>query len=245
MRILKSVLISATAATASASTLVENALDAGCDPNGELPNAFNGGCISDKNCNTINGYRIYNHFYGESCANGTITLVPECRPITASPTPGFTCGTDTRLAIGTEVVLPNVPETEFAFDDRKVKLLRQEKYGSLAAGLNSQHLCSNEPGNYTCDFINQFSDGCNSPFNSTDGFTKFTDFFSVAGCEPKVTEHLEANGWVEEFKVFIGYDDLTWTLPGLQEVALDVHKVSLGSVLPCFTMVGSKVDHGL
>ena len=243
MRISKSVLISA---TATALTDVEVALSAGCDTNGDLPNAFNGGCISDKNCNTINGYRIYNHFYGESCANGTITLVPECRPITASPTPGFTCGTDTRLAIGTEVVLPNVPETEFAFDDRKVKLLRQEKYGSLAAGLNSQHLCSNEPGNYTCDFINQFSDGCNSPFNSTDGFTKFTDFFSVAGCEPKVTEHLEANGWVEEFKVFIGYDDLTWTLPGLQEVALDVHKVSLGSVLPCFTMVGSKVDdHGL
>ena len=227
MRISKSVLISATAATL---TDVEVAFSAGCDPTGDLPNAFNGGkdCISDKNCNTINGYRIYNHFYGESCANGTITLVPECRPITASPTPGFTCGTDTRLATGTEVVLPNVPDTEFTFDDRRVKLLRKNKYGSIVTGLNSQHLCSNESGNYTCDFINQFSDGCNSPFNSTDGFTKFTDFFSVAGCEPEVTDHLEANGWVEEFKVFIGYDDLTYTLPGsAKEVALDVHKVSV------------------
>ena len=111
-----------------------------------------------------------------------------------------------------------------------MKLLRKDKYGSIVTGLNSQHLCSNEPGNYTCDFINQFSDGCNSPFNSTDGFTNFTDFFSVDGCEPEVTDHLEADGWVEEFKVFIGYDDLTYTLPGLQEVALDVHKVSVRSV---------------
>ena len=224
MKILKSILISATAAS---QTDVEIALKAGCDPNGDLPNAFQGGCISDQNCNTINGYRIYNHFYGESCANGTMTLVPECRPITASATPGFTCGTDTRLATGTEVVLPNVPKTEFTFDARTVKLLRQDKYGSLVTALDSQQLCENVAGNYTCEFIKQFSDGCNTPIQSSDGFTKFTDFFSVADCEPEVTDHLGANGWVEEFKIFIGYDDLTYTLPGLQEVVVDVHKVSL------------------
>ena len=57
------------------------------------------------------------------------------------------------------------------------------------------------------------------------GYTKFTDFFAVSGCDPQVSNHNGTNGWSEEYKIFIGYDDLTVGLPGGKEVIVDVHKV--------------------
>ena len=60
---------------------------------------------------------------------------------------------------------------------------------------------------------------------SIDGYTKFTDFFAISGCDPEITEHQNNAGWSEEYKIFIGYDDLTVGLPGGKEVTVDVHKV--------------------
>ena len=101
---------------------IETALAAGCDVKGSKPNAFGGGCISDEVCNNVPGHRIFNHFNFASVEDGhqnrTLELVPECRKIDDSPTPGFSCGTDTRLKSGTEVVIPNVPETGYSFDNR-------------------------------------------------------------------------------------------------------------------------------
>ena len=103
-------------------TAIETALAAGCDVKGSKPNAFEGGCISDEVCNNVPGHRIFNHFNFASVEdahqNRTLELVPECRKIDDSPTPGFSCGTDTRLKSGTEVVIPNVPETGYSFDNR-------------------------------------------------------------------------------------------------------------------------------
>ena len=104
-------------------TAIETVLAAGCDVKGLRPNAFEGGCISDEVCNGIPGHRIFNHFNFASVENvqqnRTLELVPECRQINANPTPGFSCGTDTRLQTGTEVIIPNVPETGYAFDNRE------------------------------------------------------------------------------------------------------------------------------
>ena len=60
---------------------------------------------------------------------------------------------------------------------------------------------------------------------SIDGYTKFTDFFAISGCDPEITEHQNNAGWSEEYKIFIGYNDLTVGLPGGKEVTVDVHKV--------------------
>ena len=99
--------------------------------------------------------------------------------------------------------------------------MKKSKYESLSTALESHEFC-----HPTCDTIHQFSDGCSGSSQLIDGLTKFTNFFSVGDCEPEVTEHHNDNGWIEEYKIFVGYDDLTIQLPGGQEAILDVHKVS-------------------
>ena len=120
----------------------------------------------------MNGYRIYNHFHNLPSAYGKCELVPECRAINAIPTPGFACGTDTRLETGSEVVIPNVPGNAFGFDSRGIKLLRRSRYPSLETDLDSHSYCADQSGNYTCEPINHFSDGCASPIQSVNGLTR-------------------------------------------------------------------------
>ena len=207
---------------------VESALAAGCDPNGIKPNAFQGGCVADVFCNEQAGYHIFNHFHFSTDTSGAaeLKLIPECRPVTANITPGFTCGVDTTLATGTEVVIPNVPVTGYNFDARSIRLLKTGKYASLETALASHKLCEDEPERYTCENIDHFTDGCLSTLPSTNGLTRFTNAFSFADCAPEIIEHHEDDGWIEEYKIFIGYDDLSIDLPGGQKATLDVHKVS-------------------
>ena len=232
MKLLKSIQLATVANVAQGQALLPPsalALAAGCDMDGAKPNAHLGGCVSDDYCKELDGHRIFNHFHFTADSvrgfNQTLQLVPECRQIDADITAGFTCGTDTQLLTGTDVVIPNVPVTAYGFDSRTIKLLKKSKYHSLTTALETHKLCEEEPENYTCNAINHFSDGCSSTSQPINGFTRFTNFFSVDDCEPEITEHHEDNGWVEEYKIFIGYDDLTVQLPGGQEATLDVHKV--------------------
>ena len=213
----------------------EIALATGCDLIGTKPNAYLGGCVSDDYCNGLDGHRIFNHFHITSDSvkgfGQTLQLVPECRQIGAEITAGFTCGNDPSLVNGTEVVIPNVPETGFDFDSRTIKLLKRAKYESLSTALRTHMLCENEPKTHTCDSINHFSDGCSSAIDSTNGFTRFMNFFAVEECEPEVKDYHEDNGLVEEYKIYIGYDDLTFQLPNGNEAILNVHKVSQNRTL--------------
>ena len=227
MKLLTSVIVAAATAQSTA-TAVETALAAGCDVDGIQPNAYQGGCVADVFCNAQAGYHIFNHFHFSTDNSGAseLKLVPECRPVTAAITPGFTCGVDTTLKTGTEVVIPNVPVTGYNFDARSVKLLKTGKYASLETALDSHKLCEDEPERYTCENIDHFADGCLSTLPSSNGFTRFLNAFSYADCAPEVIEHHKDDGWIEEKKIFIGYDDLSADLPGGQKATLDVHKVS-------------------
>ena len=229
MKLLKSVQLATAMNIAHGQAIIspgEIALATGCDLIGTHPNSYLGGCVSDDYCNGLDGHRIFNHFHITSDSvkgfGTTLQLVPECRQIGADITAGFTCGTDPSLVNGTEVIIPNVPETGFNFDSRTIKLLKRAKYESLSTALKTH--C--EDKTQTCDSINHFSDGCSSAFPSTNGFTRFMNFFAVDDCEPEIEVHQEDNGWVQEHKIYIGYDDLTFQLPFGDEAIIDVHKVS-------------------
>ena len=116
MKLLKSIQLATVANIAQGQALIQPsaiALAAGCDLDGSKPNAYLGGCVSDDDCKELDGHRIFNHFHFTADSvrvfNQTLQLVPECRKIDADITAGFTCGTDTRLVTGTDVVIPNVP----------------------------------------------------------------------------------------------------------------------------------------
>ena len=218
MKLLKSVI----AAAVVANPAVENspartALLAGC-PNTK-PNASEKGCVSDDVCNNLPGHRIFNHFYYSPDSSEYI-LVPECRKTDAEVTAGFTCGTDTQLKHGSEVVIPNPPES----NGRSVKLLKSTKYktGNFKNALESN--CEDQSVR-TCETVNHFEDGCESNLTMADGFTIFKDFFTVAECEAEKNEYHEGDGWIEEYKIFVGYDDVVENFLG-REVITAVHKVS-------------------
>ena len=217
MKLLASVIVAA----ATANQAAESALNAGCSKDGLKPNAFQNGCISDDVCNKMENYRIFNHFY-YSTDSEELTLVPECRKIDADITAGFACGTDTQLKHGSEVVIPDVPETDFISDDRSVKLLKTTRFASVKAALGLH--CEEIFDDPTCITVNHFEDGCESTLANVNGYTVFKNFFTVPGCEAERTEHHDDAGWIEEYKIFVGYDDLVRTLRG-KEITLDVHKV--------------------
>ena len=196
---------------------------------GETPNAlFNGltfnRCISDTECDGMAGYEIFNHFHHGD--ERDLILVPECRLISAPPLPGFTCGSDATLETGTKVVVPKIPITGYDDDDRKIKILKTGRYTSLEKDLTEQSKCPDH-GTYIdneCPKIHHFFDGC--PGTPTaDGFVVFTDAFNQHDCQPKVSDHKENDSWVEEHKIYVGYNDLVKTIPGGLEVKKDIHKV--------------------
>ena len=221
MKVLKLIQLATVANVSHAKAQISaaaKALAAGCDLDGAKPNAYLRGCVSDDYCHGLDGHRIFNHFHltSDSVRGQRLTLVPECRQINADITAGFTCGTDTRLATGGEVVIPNVPVTGVDSDTRTIKLLKTEKYKSLSTALKT----------HNDTIINHFSDGCSSPFPPENGFTRFTNFFSIKDCEPEQIKQ-DNNGLIIGFKIFIGYDDLTVTVPVVQKVTVvDLHKVS-------------------
>ena len=179
-------------------------------------------CISDIECDSNVGYNIFNHFH--ESGNDDLTLVPECRLISANPMPGFTCGSNPTLKTGTKIVVREISSTGYN-DNRAIKILRSGRYTSLESDLTSQSDCPDHENTTYCPNIQHFYDGCPST-ETVDGLVVFRDPFNQVDCKPMVTDHKENNEWVEEHKIYIGYDDLVETLPGSSlEVRNDIHKI--------------------
>ena len=182
MKLLQSVIVAAVSANKPLSP-AETALQNGCEE-GPIPNAFkNDQCISDDDCNNKENHRIFNHFYFLKDTEPKFILVPECREIDAELTPGFSCGTDTRLEEGSEVVIRNVPETNFKSDQRSVKLLRREKFDLLEAALKSH--CEETSDDPTCNEINHFEDGCTSKLDQSSKSRQFFYCYKILSYRPK------------------------------------------------------------
>ena len=152
-----------------------------------------------------------------------MTLVPECRLTTAPAMPGFTCGSDSTLKTQTKMVVRGIPITDYN-DNREIKILKSGRYTSLETALEGQSDCPDHATVAECPNIQQFHDGCHGVTNA-DGLVIFTNPFNQAGCMPMVTDHKENDSWVEEHKIYVGYDDLVATLPGGLVVRTDIHKV--------------------
>ena len=194
---------------------------------GATPNALYDGfsfnkCISDTECDAKVGYHIFNHFYESE--NDDLILVPECRLIVANPMPGFTCGSNPTLKMGTKIIVRDIPSTGYVYDDRTIKILKSGRYSSLESALRRQKDCPEHGTTADCPNIQQFYDGCPST-QIVDGLVVFNNPFNQADCKPDVIDHKEDNEWVEEHKIYIGYDDLVETLPGNLEVRTDIHKI--------------------
>ena len=153
-------------------------------------------------------YFIFNHFVG---AATEMVLVPECRSIFAPDMPGFTCGSDPSLRKGTKIVVRGVPETGYANDNRQVKLLKADSYNDLSAALLGQSECPNHQNNY-CATIDHFKDGCGSNVgDSSDAIGDFVVFdnpFNQPDCAPNVTHITSNDSLMDEYKLYLGYDDL-------------------------------------
>merc|ERR1711953_707375 len=190
------------------------------------PNALYDGftfnkCISDTECDSKVGYNIFNHFH--ESGNDDLTLVPECRLISANPMPGFTCGSNPTLKTGTKIVVREISSTGYN-DNRAIKILRSGRYTSLESDLTSQSNCPDHENTTYCPNIQHFYDGCPST-ETVDGLVVFRDPFNQVDCKPMVTDHKENDEWIEEHKIYIGYDDLVTTVPGNLEVRTDIHKI--------------------
>ena len=197
----------------------------GCQ--GATPNALYDGstfkkCISDIECDSKVDYHIFNHFHEYGVED--LILVPECRLISANPMPGFTCGSNPTLKIGTKIVVRDIPSTGYSYDNRKIKILRSGRYTSLEDDLKDQSACPDHATTDYCPNIKQFHDGCPST-QIVDGLVVFNNPFNQDDCKPKVTDLMENGEWAEEHKIYIGYDDLVETLPGNLEVRTDIHKI--------------------
>jgi len=188
------------------------------------------------------GYHIFNHFH--ETANDGLILVPECRLITANPMPGFTCGTNPTLKTGTKIVVPTISSTGYE-DNRKIKILKSGRYSSLKSDLDRQSECPDHATTADCPFIQQFHDGCPST-EIVNGQVVFRDPFNQADCKPKVTDHMENDEWIEEHKIYIGYDDLVTKLPGDLEVRTDIHKIyEVSCKIAKMGDVGTDIEVGL
>ena len=152
-----------------------------------------------------------------------MALVPECRSITAPTMPGFTCGSDPTLRTDTKMVVRGIPATGYN-DNREIKILKSGRFTSLETALQGQSDCPDHATVAECPNIQQFHDGCPG-FVNDDGLVVFTNPFNQADCKPQVTDHKKNGSWVEEHKIYIGYDDLVDTLPGGLVVRKAVHKV--------------------
>ena len=152
-----------------------------------------------------------------------MALVPECRSITAPTMPGFTCGSDPTLRTDTKIVVRGIPATGYS-DNREIKILKSGRFTSLETALQGQSDCPDHATVAECPNIQQFHDGCPG-FVNDDGLVVFTNPFNQADCKPQVTDHKKNGSWVEEHKIYIGYDDLVDTLPGGLVVRKAVHKV--------------------
>ena len=169
-------------------------------------------------CDTkYNDRHIFNHF---DTSEGKMKLVAECRSISAQAMAGFTCGSNPTLESGTRVVVPNVPETYYT-DDRKVTILKEGDYSEFEKVLATYKKCPYDDP--TCDNISFFQRGCAST-RIENGLVVFEDAFHQPDCMPEVDNHEETDSWVEEHKIFIGYNDLVQELPGGLEAKLDIHK---------------------
>ena len=194
----------------------------------------------------MENYSIFNHFVG--LANAEMVLVPECRSISAPDMPGFTCGSDPDLRNGTKIVVRGVPETHNKNDNRQVKLLKSDQYTDLSTALDGQSECPNHEDNY-CATIDHFNDGCAST-KVVDGFAVFSDPFHQPGCEPNVTDIVSNDSLMEEYKLYLGYDDLIDSDLGLKFDSHKVYEISckiakIGSVDDevVVEQVGGHVDH--
>ena len=218
-------------------SFLELARGKGCDLDGDEPNAYTCDncppCISDKSCYEKDDHQIFNHFYFD--ADEKLQLIPECRNMDDDDfiAGGFTCGNDSRLRNGVKVFIPNIEPTFVQYDTRKIKLLKTSEYESLSRAITCQLKYESQPitPNITCDVINHFSDGCESSFLNDKGFTQFEDVFDLdhPDCAPQRIANIddEHKGWFEEYKIFIGYDDLLFQpVINDHEIVLDVHKVS-------------------
>ena len=185
-------------------------------------------------------YSIFNHFVElETEESRTeMVLVPECR-IGAPDMPGFTCGSDSSLS-GSKIVVRGVPETDFGNDNRQVKLLKTYRYKDLPNNLQSE--CPNHEEN-DCATIDHFSDGCST--DVVNGLAVFKNPFHQPGCEPNVTDSESNGSLMEEYKLYLGYDDLIDPILGLKSDSHKVYEISckiakIGSVND--TVVVEQVD---
>ena len=171
-------------------------------------------------CDGMDDHHIFNHFDN---SGAEMTLVAECRSTSARAMAGFTCDSDPSLETGTRVVVPNVPQTAYD-DDRQVTILRQGHYKELVDALAGQEECPLHGTDPTCPNILFFQSGCAST-RIENGLVVFENAFNQQHCMPKIFEHQETDSWVEEHKIFIGYNDLIHTLPGGLDSKVDIHKV--------------------
>ena len=108
-------------------------------------------------------------------------------------------------------------------DNRQVKILKSGRYASLESDVERQSKCPDHATVDDCPFMQQFYDGC--PGTPTDDdLVVFTNPFDQTECKPKITDHKENDSWIEEHKIYVGYDDLVETIPGGLEVRTDIHK---------------------
>jgi len=158
--------------------------------------------------------------------------------------PGFTCGSNPTLKTGTKIVVREISSTGYN-DNRAIKILRSGRYTSLESDLTSQSDCPDHENTTYCPNIQHFYDGCPST-ETVDGLVVFRDPFNQVDCKPMVTDHKENNEWVEEHKIYIGYDDLVETLPGNLEVRTDIHKIyEVSCKIAKMGDVGTDIEHVL
>ena len=175
-----------------------------------------------------------------------MVLVPECRWKNAPDMPGFTCGSDPSLRTGTKIVVRGVPETQYENDNRQVKLLQNHRYNDLSTALNGQSECPNHDDNY-CATIDHFNDGCDS-FEVVDGYAVFKNPFHQPGCEPNVTEIVSNDSMMEEYKLYLGYDDLTDSIfksdsHKVYEISCKIAKIGSVNETVIVEQEGGHVDH--
>ena len=173
----------------------------------------------------MENFSIFNHFVESESG---MALVPECRNTDAPAMSGFTCGSDPDLETGTKIVVRGVPEIHNQNGGRRVKLLKSDQYTDLSTALDGQSECPNHQDNY-CATINHFHNGCDSTNVddvNVDGFAVFSNPFHQPGCEPNITEIVSNDSLMEEYKLYLGYDDLIDSFFGVKVHSHKVYEIS-------------------